>query len=128
MASSNTVKLYGHIMEWGIQDASGNAGTSGSLHWWSTAGGDNTPGPGDTDSWWMVKTITYIPPNAQTTGGYVRLVERDSSGPTIFQATFETAVDVYTQTYDPPLRCRPAWWSSLSDGFATGGKWVFHLA
>lgn len=132
MASSNTVVVYNNIVMWNIEDASGVSEATSNLMWYSTSApaagpGDNAEPPA-TGTWWQVKTITFIPAVATATGGYVRLYEKDASGPILFTAYFETAVDVYSQTYDPPLRCRPAWYTSMCAGFATGSQWVFHLA
>lgn len=130
MASTNSVVVYGSLIQWNIEDASGVSEATSSLAWYSTAAPavKNSAESASTDTYWYVKTITCIPNIATTTGGYMRLYEKDANGPILFTAYFETAVDVYSQTYEPPLRCRPMWFSSLSDNFATGSKWVFQLA
>ena len=133
MASSNSVIHYGNIVEWNLQDTTSKGPTTSTIAWYSsscppTAKTGSTAGTPSTETYWMVKTITFIPSVASATGGYVRLMEKDSSGPVLFSAYFETALDIYSQTYNPPLRCRPIWWSTLGDTFTTGSKWIFHLA
>ena len=134
MASSNSVKVYGHIVEWNLEDGSGVSEATSTLAWYSTeapaakhAGSSGI----STKTWWMVKTITFLAGATQTSGSpnYVRLLEKDSSGAILFHATLEHNVfDVQTQTYNPPLRCRPVWFTSKSVGFATGAKFIFLLA
>ena len=131
MASTNSVKIYGHIVEWAIEDSSAVSEATSTLAWYSTSAPATKHGgePASTDTWWMVKTITYIPSTAQTTGdAYVQLLEKDSSGPVLFHAEFQTGAGVVSQTYEPPLRCRPVWFTSKSVGFTTGSKWIFHIA
>ena len=131
MASSNSVVIYNNIVQWNLEDATGVVEATSSLAWYSTqapAVKSAAQNADATNTFWRVKTITFIPAVATATGGYVRLFEKDASGPTLFTAYFETAVDVYSQTYDPPLECRPYWITSGSTGLATGSQWVFHLA
>ncbi len=131
MASTNSVKIYGHIVEWAIEDSSGVSEATSTLAWYSTSAPAAKHGgkPDSTLTWWNVQTITYIPSTGQTTGdAYVRLLEKDSSGPIIFHAEFQLGTDPVSQTYSPPLRCRPVWFASKSVGFSTGGKWIFQLA
>jgi hypothetical protein len=131
LASSNTITAYDRVVEWGLEDATGNTGSSASLFWFSAEAGavaDNDKQPPSTAGFWLVKTITFMPTTAATTGGYIQLNEKDSSGPVLWKANLKADVDVYSQTYDPPLRCRPAFYSSLSNQWTTGSKFVFHLA
>ena len=130
MASSNTVTLSDRVVEWFLDDATGSKGSSGALHWWSVANGETQPAPGVdmSGTYWNVKTITYIPAVATATGGWIQLNEKEAAGAILWRANFKVGQDVYSQTYDPPLRCRPAFWSSLSNAHATGSYFVFHLA
>ena len=134
MASTNSVKIYGHVVEWLLEDASGVSEATSTLAWYSTSAPAVKSGaqPDSTNTWWNVKTITFIPGSTQTTGSpkYCRLLEKDSSGPILFHADFDENAPfvVQSQTYDPPLRCRPVWFTSKSVDFATGAKWIFHLA
>jgi hypothetical protein len=130
LASSNSVLIYDRFVQWNLEDSSSVSEATSTLCWYSTAAPGVKSGakPDSTGTFWYVKTITFIPAVATATGGYAQLVDKDASGPVIFTAYFETAVDVYSQTYDPPLRCRPMWFTSLSVEFATGSKWVFELA
>ena len=131
MASENTVKIYGHIVEWNLKDSSSVVEATGALAWYSTAApaAKNAGKPDSTNTWWNVKTITYVPTTAQATGdAYVRLYEKDSSGPILFHVSFQLGVDAQSQTYNPPLRCRPYWHTTGSVAFTTGGAWVFQLA
>ena len=130
MASTNSVTMYGNIVQWNIEDSSAISEATSTLAWYSTAAPAVKHGgqPASTDTYWHVKTITCLPNVATATGGYMCLLEKDSSGPLLFIAYFETAVDVYSQTYEPPLRCRPVWFTSKSAGYATGSKWIFQLA
>ena len=129
MASANVIKTDGFIVEWYIGDATGVNAATGSLYWWSTAGGDVTASEGQTETFWMVKTIAWVPSTAESSGGYVSLLEATTAGPTIFHGNLMTGEDVLTQTYDPPLRCRPCWVStSCANDLTAGGKWLFHLA
>lgn len=122
MASSNSVVIYNNIVMWNLEDATGVVAATSTLAWYSTSAPavkSAAQNADATSTFWRVKTITFIPALATTTGGYVKLLEKDSSGPTLFTAYFETAVDVYSQTYDPPLECRPIWLTTMSAGFAT---------
>jgi len=133
LASTNTVVQYGTIIQWNLEDSTSvNAATS-TIAWYSTACpptaiAGSSVDTKSTDTYWLVKTITFVPAVGNTTGGWVSLMEKDSSGPVLFRANIESANDVFSQTYDPPLRCRPIWWSTLAETFTTGAKWIFHLA
>ena len=133
MASTNSVKFYGHIVEWALEDASGVSEATSTLAWYSTSAPavKSVAEQASTNTWWNVKTISFMAGSTQTSGSpsYVRLLEKDSSGAILFQASLAANVfDVQSQTYDPPLRCRPVWFTSKSVGFATGAKFIFHLA
>ena len=134
MASTNSVKIYDRIVEWSLEDASGVSEATSTLAWYSTSAPavKNSAEPPTTATFWNVQTITFIPGSTQTTGSpaYARLLDKDSSGPIIFHADIDENAPfvVQSQTYDPPLRCRPVWFTSKSVAFATGAKWVFHLA
>ena len=131
MASENTVKVYDNIVEWTLKDSSAVSEATGSLAWYSTAAPAAKSGAehGSTNTSWKVKTITYMPSTAQSTGdAYVRLHQRDSSGPILFHVSFQLGVDAQSQTYSPPLDCQPIWFTSKSVAYATGGTWVFQLA
>ena len=131
--SSNNIVVYDRVVEWQLLAGSGTEDVAGSLQWWMASSADfaapnNNKQPPDTGTWWNVKTITYMADVAGATGGYVQLNEKDTSGPVLFKAILETAVDVYSQTYSPALRCRPVFWSSLSEAYSSKDKFVFHLA
>ena len=133
MASSNTVTHYNNIVHWFIGDASGGTTSSGDFYWWSTAVGqtaNHAKQPPDTGTWWNVKTITYLPSSDATTGSaeYMRLYEKDASGPLLFVAVVGDDRTAISQTYDPPLRCRPHLATSKCDEFAASGSFIFHLA
>ena len=128
MASSNTVTVYGNVVEWAIEDGSTIEAATGDLYWWSQTGADTTPKLGATNTWWMVKTITFVPNTGASTGGEaVMLLEKDASGPILFAANI-VDLNVVSQTYSPPLRCRPYWASTGGSAYTTGCKWIFHLA
>jgi len=132
LATTQVIKQYGQIVSWEIKDASGVAAATADIYWWSTKGGDITPSGNDqqpdTGTWWQVKTITFIPSTAASTGAeMVQLKEKDSSGPILFRAAIIDTGAV-SQTYDPPLRCRPYWGSTDGSLFTTGCFWLFHLA
>ena len=131
MASSNSVKVYGHIVEWSLEDATDVSEATSNLAWYSTeAPAAKHAGSSDisTKTWWLVKTITLIPDPAQASGAEIYLHEKDSSGAILFACVTEAMPAVYSQTYDPPLRCRPVWFTSKSVSFTTGAKFVFQLA
>ena len=133
MASTNSVKVYGEVVEWLLEDASGVSEATSTLAWYSTSAPAVKSGakPASTDTYWYVQTITFIPGSTQTTGSpaYVRLLERDASGPILFHADIDENAPfvVQSQTYTPARRCQPICFTSKSVGFATGAKWVFHL-
>jgi hypothetical protein len=134
LASANVVtRVAGaNIIQWYLGDSTGvNAATS-SLYWWSTAGGDVTasgPTENTTESYWLVRTVTFIPSTAQSTGGYAQLFDDSTAGPILFRANMMTGEDVYSQTYDPPRRCRPVWVSTAcANDFTAGAYWTFDLA
>jgi hypothetical protein len=134
LASTNSVVIYGHIVQWNLEDSSAVSEATSTLAWYSTAAPAVKSGaqPDSTLTWWNVKTISFHAGSTQTTGSpaYCRLLEKDSSGPILFHADIDenAPFTVISQTYDPPLRCRPVWFTSKSVGFATGAKWIFHLA
>ena len=133
MASSNTIKAYSNVVEWKIGESSATKDVAGQLSWWQAdadigSAPNNSKQPPSTSGYWNVRTITFIPTVASATGGYVQLNEKDSSGPILWSALMETAVDVYSQTYNPPLQCRPTFYASLSVGVTSGSFFVFHLA
>ena len=132
MASANVVtRVAGtNIVQWYIGDSTSvNAATS-SLYWWSTAGGDVTasgPPENTTGSFWMVRTITFVPTTGAT-GGHAQLFDDSTAGPILFRANLKASDDVFSQTYDPPRRCRPVWVSSAcSNDFTAGAYWLFEL-
>jgi len=130
LASSNTVVNYGTVVQWFLNDSTGVTASTSHLAWYSTAAPAAKSGAesASTDTCWFVKTITFIPSTAQTSGGYVPLYEKDSSGPVLWACVTEMVAAVYSQTYTPPLECRPVWYTSKSNDFTTGAKFVFQLA
>ena len=124
--TTNLVTAYGTIVEWFLGDSSNSAASTSDLYWFSSSGGDIVPKAGATDTSWLVKTITFRTSTASSTKTIVRLKEKDSSGPILFQANL-IDLAVYAQTYDPPLRCRPYWGSTDGSVFTTGSQWIFHL-
>lgn len=133
MASTNSVKNYGLFVEWLLEDGSGVSEATSTLAWYSTsAPAVKSAAEDSTNTSWMVKTITFVAGTTQTTGSpaFCRLLERDSSGPILFHADIDenAPFTVQSQTYDPPLRCRPVWFTSKSMAYATGAKFIFHLA
>ena len=133
MATSNTVTVSDRLVVWTLKDATGSSGAAAAICWFNAVAGvaaDHARQPPDTGTWWNVKTITYLPATASASGTTAILNEKDGSGPILFQVTLGAGdiPEVYTQTYDPYLRCRPCWYSSNNDAWTTGSAWVFQLA
>ena len=134
MASTNSVVTYGNFVTWNIEDSTAVVAATSTLAWYSTAAPAVKSGskPDSTNTWWNVKTITFVAGSTQTTGSpaYCRLYEKDSSGPILFHADISEnePFAVQSQTYEPPLRCRPVFFSTLSELYATGAKFIFQLA
>ena len=130
MASTNSVTINDHIVQWSLEDATGVVAATSTLAWYSTAAPAvaSAAEHGATNTFWMVKTITVIPAIAQASDTYIQLLEKEAAGPILFRAHFGNFGDVQSQTYDPPLRCRPLWLSTAQDSFTTGAKIIFQLA
>jgi len=134
LATDIVITTQDRVVQWLLGAASGTKDAAGHIAWWMSSSAnigtaaDHAKQPPDTGTFWYVKTITYMPDVATATGGYITLYDNNSSGPILWKCLLETAVDVYSQTYDPPLRCRPTFYSTLSAGWSTKDYIVFHLA
>lgn len=86
---------------------------------------------GSTDSFLMVKTITFHP-SAQNDKLILREAVVSTTSAIIFQAKAAADTSVLSQTYSPPLRCRPVFDISectvTTGDVASSGTWFsMHL-